>query len=42
MTGQVEWWIVYLCSDVEVEARHGCLCHQEGGSRSAEAMGAEK
>jgi len=29
VAGQVECWVVCSCSDVEVEARHGCLCHQE-------------
>ena len=39
VAGQVECWIGRSCSDVEVEARHGCLCHQEELPRSVGAMG---
>ena len=34
-----ERWIVCSCSDVEVEVRHGCLRHHEGGRGSADVMG---
>lgn len=39
VAGQVGWWMCALARTLKSNVRHGCLCHQEGGRGSADAMG---